>query len=82
MASDLENLLAEIFKAQGAHDALRLARRAAETVEMDKRDGKIYDLRADHTEAEVATRFGISCVRVRQIVKEQTLLRRGLLKVG
>lgn len=81
MASYLETLLRDVFTAQGAVDAAGLAERAAREFEQDQRDARIYELRAIMTQAEVAERFSISPIRVKQIVREQHMLRRSL-KVG
>ena len=81
MASYLETLLRDVFTAQGAVDAAGLAKRAAREFEQDQRDARIYELRAIMTQAEVAERFSISPIRVKQIVREQHMLRRSL-KVG
>ena len=74
----LETLLHDVFKAQGAADAAGLAHRAAKDFDMDQRDAKVYELRATLTEKQVAERFGLSRIRVRQIVKEQMTIRRNV----
>ena len=74
--SYLEGLLRDVFAAQGAVDAEGLARRAVMDFEHAQRDAKIYELRAEYTEKDVATRFGLSAVRVREIVREQLGRRR------
>ena len=48
----------------------------AEQAEHAQRDAKIYELRAEYTEKDVAIRFGLSAVRVREIVREQLGIRR------
>jgi len=75
MTDAIEALLYPVFKAQGAADAAGLAKRAAKDFDMDQRDAKVYELRATLTEKQVAERFGLSCIRIRQIVRDQTRIR-------
>ena len=81
MSAYIEALFYEMFREQGALDAASMAKRAAASIDLDKRNSKIYELRAQFTECEVAYRFGLSCTQVRKIVRAQTLLRRELAKV-
>lgn len=73
----LEDLLREVFAAQGAVDAAGLARRAAKDFDMAERDRKILEWRREGvTVLEIKARTGLSVQRIKQIQKEQTVLLR------
>jgi len=72
----MERLLLDLFKAQGAADAAGLARKAAESFDLDQRDKHIYELRSTITEETLAGRFGVSPRRVRQIIRTQIRLKK------
>lgn len=73
----LEDLLREVFAAQGAVDAAGLARRAAKDFDMAERDRKILEWRWEGvTVLEIKARTGLSVQRIKQIQKEQTALLR------
>ena len=75
MGSPIEILLLEVFRAQGAVDAPRLASKAAEDYRISQRNAEIYQLRATMTEQALASRFELTVRRVRQIVKHQKGIR-------
>lgn len=72
----LETLLIEVFKAQGANNAEILAKRAADAIDLNKRDQRIYMLRTvkGMTESEVGAIVGLQIRHVRRIYSEQKLL--------
>ena len=73
----LEDLLREVFAAQGAVDAAGLARRAAKDFDMAERDRQILEWRWEGvTVLEIKARTGLSVQRIKQIQKEQTALLR------
>lgn len=73
----LEDLLREVFAAQGAVDAAGLARRAAKDFDMAERDRQILAWRWEGvTVLEIKARTGLSVQRIKQIQKEQTALLR------
>lgn len=73
----LEDLLREVFAAQGAVDAAGLARRAAKDFDMAERDRQILAWRWEGvTVLEIKARTGLSVQRIKQIQKEQTVLLR------
>lgn len=76
MSQYLESLLCDVFRAQGASDPEGLAHKAAQELDIDKRDTRIYEMRAHHSEKETSERFGLTVRRIRQIVHDQTVLRR------
>ena len=71
-----EAMLEEIFRAQGAVDSAGLAKRAVQRFQLAERDQKIYALRTKMSTAEIAQRFMITSRWVKQIVSQQTRLRR------
>lgn len=73
----LEDLLRDVFAAQGAVDAAGLARRAVKDFDMAERDRKILEWRWEGvTVLEIKARTGLSVQRIKQIQKEQTALLR------
>ena len=73
----LEDLLRDVFAAQGAVDAAGLARRAAKDFDMAERDRQILAWRWEGvTVLEIKARTGLSVQRIKQIQKEQTALLR------
>lgn len=73
----LEDLLREVFAAQGAVDAAGLARRAAKDFDMAERDRQILAWRWEGvTVLEIKARTGLSVQRIKQIQKKQTALLR------
>ena len=73
----IEDLLRDVFAAQGAVDAAGLARRAAKDFDMAERDRKILAWRWEGvTVLEIKARTGLSVQRIKQIQKEQTALLR------
>lgn len=73
----LEDILREVFAAQGAVDAAGLARRAAKDFDMAERDRQILAWRWEGvTVLEIKARTGLSVQRIKQIQKEQTALLR------
>ena len=76
MSDAVYRLLLDVFKAQGLKNPDTAARRAADDFDQAKRNERIYEARGTMTEREVAERFGVSNQRVRQIVREQLLLKR------
>lgn len=70
MKTAMEQLLCDVFRAQGLRSPDAAARRAVEGYEAQRRAERIYEYRVHHTEAETAETFGISAIRVRQIVRQ------------